>query len=113
MIKVAIIGASGYTGAELLRLLVRHPEVQLECAYSRTNSGRMVSAVHPDLLGQTDLVFSEALPQGADLWFLCLPHGESADFLSKHPQWQDFESDSVSGHLCFPGEPGSPKLHTS
>lgn len=84
MIKVAIIGASGYTGAELLRLLVRHPEVQLECAYSRTNSGRMVSAVHPDLLGQTDLVFSEALPQGADVWFLCLPHGESADFLSKH-----------------------------
>ena len=82
MIKVAVIGASGYTGAELLRLLTHHPEVEIQSAYSRTNSGKKITAVHTDLLGHTDLAFSNTLPSDADLWFLCLPHGESADFLT-------------------------------
>ena len=59
MIKAGIIGAAGYTGGELIRLLINHPEVEIAFAQSGSNAGNLVSKVHADLVGATDLVFSD------------------------------------------------------
>ena len=56
-IKVGIIGGAGYTGGELIRLLVHHPYVDISFAFSRSNSGKKVNEVHTDLIGDTDLLF--------------------------------------------------------
>ena len=84
MIKVGVIGGSGYTGGELLRLLVGHKEVELSFVYSRTRAGKPVSSAHPDLLGLTDLMFSSQVLPEVDLVFLCLGHGNSRKFLEEH-----------------------------
>nr|WP_262918409.1 N-acetyl-gamma-glutamyl-phosphate reductase [Belliella filtrata] len=84
-IKVAIIGGAGYTGGELLRLLVNHPEVELVYVHSNSQKGKAVSSLHPDLLGDTDLVFTDEVDtNGIDAVFLGLPHGETKSFLDKH-----------------------------
>lgn len=80
--KVAIIGASGYTGGELLRLLLKHPELEVVSACSKHSSGKFVYEIHPDLFGETDLKFSDIPETDADIWFLCLQHGESINYLS-------------------------------
>ncbi|MFT3749295.1 MAG: N-acetyl-gamma-glutamyl-phosphate reductase [Agriterribacter sp.] len=83
-IKVGIIGGAGYTGGELIRLLINHPSAEIIFINSRSNAGKPVSAIHQDLLGDTDLVFSDdlsALGGGVDVVFLCLGHGESKKFL--------------------------------
>ncbi len=85
MIKVGVIGGSGYTGGELLRLLVGHREVELSFIYSRTRAGKPVSDAHPDLLGVTDLMFGSQVNHEVDLVFLCLGHGNSRKFLKEHP----------------------------
>lgn len=78
MIKAAIIGASGYTGGELLRLLTAHPEVEVVQATSRTHLGEYAYQVHPNLRKQTNLKFSDPdLASPVDVLFLCLPHGQS------------------------------------
>ena len=77
-IKVGIVGAAGYTGGELLRLLINHPYVEIEFALSRTFDGKTVSSVHTDLLGETELVFTSTFSNSVDVLFLCLPHKESA-----------------------------------
>jgi N-acetyl-gamma-glutamyl-phosphate reductase len=84
MIKAAIVGASGYTGGELVRLLLQHPEVVITNLYSTTKGGQPVTHAHPDLLGQTDLHFSDSLDADLDVIFLCLGHGNSKAFLEKH-----------------------------
>ena len=76
MINVSVIGASGYTGGETLRLLLGHPEINLVQATSESNAGKFVHAVHPNLRKRTDLKFvSSTKLNRADLAFLCLPHG--------------------------------------
>lgn len=85
MIKVGIIGGSGYTAGELLRILVHHPEVELDFVYSTTNAGKPISSVHTDLLGDTSMHFSSEVKPKTDLVFLCLGHGNSTEFLQKHP----------------------------
>lgn len=91
-IKTAIIGAAGYTGGELLRLLVHHPNVELVYAHSNSQKGKKVTESHPDLLGDTDLVFTdEVITDGIDAVFLGLPHGQTKGFLEKHA----FGSDTV------------------
>jgi N-acetyl-gamma-glutamyl-phosphate reductase len=85
MIKVGIIGAAGYTGAELLRILLRHTGVELCFAHSRSHSGQPVSVVHTDLWGETDLRFAAEIDCSADLLFLCSGHGEARRFLEQHP----------------------------
>ncbi|MBN7812085.1 N-acetyl-gamma-glutamyl-phosphate reductase [Algoriphagus sp. H41] len=85
-IKTAVIGAAGYTGGELLRLLVHHPACELVCVHSNSQKGKKVSEVHPDLIGDCDLVFTDKVPaEGVDAVFLGLPHGETKGFLEKHP----------------------------
>jgi N-acetyl-gamma-glutamyl-phosphate reductase len=84
-VKTAIIGAAGYTGAELIRLLVHHPACELVCLHSNSQKGVRVDQVHRDLLGDCDLSFTDAIPtKGLDAVFLCLPHGEASTFLKQH-----------------------------
>ncbi len=84
-IKTAIIGAAGYTGGELLRLLLHHPACELVCVHSNSQKGKKVSEVHPDLIGETDLIFTDAVqPVGIEALFLGLPHGQTKGFLEKH-----------------------------
>jgi len=83
-IKVGIIGGAGYTGGELIRLLIHHPGVSVSFIHSRSNAGKPVHSVHQDLLGDTDLKFSGELKDDIDVIFLCLGHGESNKFLTEN-----------------------------
>ncbi|MGH7601972.1 MAG: N-acetyl-gamma-glutamyl-phosphate reductase, partial [bacterium] len=80
-VKVGIAGGSGYTGGELIRILLQHPAAEIRVATSRSNAGKLVSEVHADLLGETDLKFSNEITGELDILFLCLGHGESANYL--------------------------------
>lgn len=83
-IKAGIIGGAGYTGGELIRLLINHPAVELTFIHSRSNAGKPVYAVHQDLLGETELAFTGELSNDIDVLILCLGHGESRKFLAEH-----------------------------
>lgn len=78
MVKVAVMGASGYTGVELLRLLAGHPQVEVTCVTARQNAGEPVAALFPSLRGRFDLVCEAAAPEAvaarAELIFTALPH---------------------------------------
>ncbi|HMR84811.1 MAG TPA: N-acetyl-gamma-glutamyl-phosphate reductase [Niabella sp.] len=92
MINVGIIGGAGYTGGELIRLLINHPQVHISFIHSRSNAGKYVYEVHKDLIGDTKLKFSNSLSfgegggeaQDIDCLFLCLGHGESTRFLQEN-----------------------------
>lgn len=85
MIKAGIIGGSGYTGGELIRLLLNHPGVTIDFIYSRSQKDKPITAIHNDLLGETDLSFSSEVNRHIDVLFLCTGHGNSADILIEHP----------------------------
>lgn len=82
-IRAGIIGGAGYTGGELIRLLLNHPGVETSFIHSRSNAGKPVHAIHQDLLGSTTLTFTDTLSNNIDVLFLCLGHGESKKFLSE------------------------------
>ena len=85
MIKIGILGAVGYTGGELIRLLVNHPEAEIVFANSESNAGNLVADVHEGLLGDTDLRFTDAMPfDEVDVVFFCFGHGKSEEFLKEH-----------------------------
>ena len=85
MIKIGILGAAGYTGGELIRLLVNHPEAGIVFANSESNAGNLVADVHEGLLGDTDLRFTDAMPfDEVDVVFFCFGHGKSEQFLQEH-----------------------------
>ncbi len=81
MINVGIIGGAGYTAGELIRLLLHHKNATIDFVYSTSNAGNSVSSVHQDLIGSTDLKFSDAINPKVDVLFLCLGHGNSKSFL--------------------------------
>jgi N-acetyl-gamma-glutamyl-phosphate reductase len=83
-VKVGIIGGAGYTGGELIRLLIYHPQVVVSFIHSRSNAGNAVSFVHPDLLGETDLQFTSTVSNEIDVLFLCVGHGEAKKFLEEN-----------------------------
>ena len=83
-IKIGITGGAGYTGGELIRILLNHPSAELAFVQSRSNAGQLLSSVHQDLSGDTDMRFSEALSQDIDVLFLCVGHGEAGKFLSEN-----------------------------
>ncbi len=84
MIKAGIIGGSGYTGGELIRLLLHHPDVEIDFTYSTTRAGKAVSSAHPDLIGLTPLTFTDTINPEVQVVFLCLGHGNSSAFLREH-----------------------------
>ncbi|MFP9118046.1 N-acetyl-gamma-glutamyl-phosphate reductase [Flavobacterium sp. RNTU_13] len=81
MINIGIIGGSGYTAGELLRLLANHPEASINFVYSTTNAGSPVASVHEDLYGTLDINFTDTVNSSVDVVFLCLGHGKSLAFL--------------------------------
>lgn len=83
-IKVGIIGGAGYAGGELIRILLNHPGTNLSFIHSRSNAGNYVHAVHRDLLGETEITFTDKLSDDIDVLFLCLKHRESNIFLSEN-----------------------------
>lgn len=84
IIKVGIVGGAGYTGGELIRLLIHHPDVAVSFIHSRSNAGNPVSSVHQDLVGETDLKFGGELSDDIDVLFLCVGHGEARKFLESN-----------------------------
>ena len=85
MIKIGILGAAGYTGGELIRLLLNHPEAEIVFANSESNAGNLVSDVHEGLMGDTDLRFTDQMPfDKVDVVFFCFGHGKSEAFLKEH-----------------------------
>ena len=85
MIKIGILGAAGYTGGELIRLLVNHPQAEIVFANSESNAGNLISDVHEGLVGDTDLRFTSDMPfDQVDVLFFCFGHGKSQAFLQEH-----------------------------
>ena len=82
MIKVCIVGGTGYTAGELLRILLNHPQVEIESVISSTSVGMPVAEMHRDLLGETEIRFTGEMPfSQADVIFLCMGHGKSKQFM--------------------------------
>ncbi|MBS1628592.1 MAG: N-acetyl-gamma-glutamyl-phosphate reductase [Bacteroidetes bacterium] len=84
-IRAGVVGAAGYAGGELIRLLLRHPQAELVFAQSRSSAGKPICSIHQDLLGDTELQFCEAINADVDVLFLCLGHGAARLFLAEHP----------------------------
>ena len=85
MIKIGILGAAGYTGGELIRILLNHPEAEIVFANSESNAGNLVSDVHEGLIGDTNLCFTDQMPfDKVDVVFFCFGHGKSEAFLKEH-----------------------------
>jgi len=84
-IKIGILGAAGYTGGELIRVLLNHPQAEIVFANSESNAGNLVSDVHEGLIGETDLTFTDQMPfEQVDVVFFCFGHGKSEAFLQEH-----------------------------
>ena len=89
-LKIGIVGGAGYTGGELIRLLINHPHAEISFIHSKSNSGNLVSHVHGDLAGETDLAFTADLDDNIDVMFLCVGHGEAKKFLDEN---------KIAGHI--------------
>src|SRR3989337_2588822 len=89
-INIGIIGAAGYTGGELLRIVINHPNITIAFVHSKSQVGKPVYTTHTDLLGDTELIFLgediQTLLNKKDLQaiFLCSGHGESKKFLDEY-----------------------------
>jgi N-acetyl-gamma-glutamyl-phosphate reductase len=81
-IKIGVMGGAGYTGGELLRILVNHTQVEIVFVHSKSQVGKLVSDVHSDLLGETEMVFKNEIIKEIDVVFLCVGHGEAKKVLS-------------------------------
>lgn len=83
-IKAGIVGGAGYTGGELIRILLNHPAAEIVFVRSKSNAGNYLYSVHQDLLGETDMKFSAEMSSDIDVLFLCVGHGEAKQFLQKN-----------------------------
>ncbi len=115
--SVGIIGANGYTGSELVRILAFHPKVELQFLFSRSNSGVKISDIYPDLMEVCEMTLTNKIEE-VDILFLCLPHQESRNWLNENPLKEDvlvidlgndfrLESDFQSRNFIY----GLPELH--
>jgi len=83
-VRAGIVGGAGYTGGELIRILLHHPQVDISFIHSRSNAGHPVTAVHADLLGDTNIIFTDIVQNDIDVLFLCVGHGEAQKFLQEN-----------------------------
>ena len=84
MIQAGIIGGAGYTAGELIRLLLVHSKTEINFVYSTSSAGKKLSAIHQDLVGSTEQLFTDTINSDVDVLFLCLGHGNSKLFLEKN-----------------------------
>ena len=84
-IRIGITGGAGYTGGELIRILLQHPYAELVFVQSKSNAGQPLSSVHQDLTGETEGLFTDTLSEAIDLLFLCVGHGDARKYLSDNP----------------------------
>ncbi|MDR5590653.1 N-acetyl-gamma-glutamyl-phosphate reductase [Christiangramia sp. SM2212] len=84
MIEAGIIGGAGYTAGELIRILLNHPEVNLNFVFSTSQPGKQVYSIHQDLIGETDIKFTDKINAEVEVVFLCLGHGNSKKFLAEN-----------------------------
>lgn len=84
MIRIGIIGGAGYTGGELIRLLLRHPKAEIRFVQSKSNAGNPITNIHTDLAGETDIRFVAEHHYEVDVLFLCAGHGEARKFLEQY-----------------------------
>ncbi len=84
-ILAGIVGGAGYTGGEMLRILINHPNVEIGFVHSTSNANKHVYDVHTDLFGDTDLKFAAELSYNIDVLFLCVGHGDAKKFLEANP----------------------------
>lgn len=119
MIKAGIIGGAGYTGGEMLRILLRHPQVEIAFVHSKSQAGKHVYHTHTDLVGETDLFFTDVLSNDVDVLFLCVGHGEATVFLAENhiPEHiriidlsQDFRLKESNKNLDIPFVYGLPEF---
>lgn len=116
MVRVGILGAAGYTGGELIRVLLNHPEAEIVFANSESNAGNPVSDVHEGLLGETDLCFTDQMPfDQVDVVFFCFGHGKSEAFLKEHQIPEDVKIIDLAQDFRIAGEHdyvyGLPETH--
>lgn len=83
-IKIGVVGGAGYTGGELLRILVNHPNADITFVHSKSNAGNFIYDTHTDLIGDTNLKFTDTLSDAIDVLFLCTGHGEAKKFLAEN-----------------------------
>lgn len=83
-IRVGVIGGAGYTGGELIRLLINHPSAEIVFINSKSNAGKELYAVHQDLVGETDMQFSDDIDEDIDVLFLCVGHGDSLKYMQEN-----------------------------
>lgn len=84
-IRIGISGGAGYTGGELIRILVNHPQAEIVFVQSKSNAGKGIATVHHDLAGDTSLSFTDQLQPDIDVLYLCVGHGAARKFLSENP----------------------------
>ncbi|PWN07183.1 N-acetyl-gamma-glutamyl-phosphate reductase [Rhodohalobacter mucosus] len=104
--KVGIVGATGYTGSELLRLLIHHPDITIECVTSETHAGKRITDIHPHLLDISDIRLESSdniSDYDLDLVFLALPHGVSMSFVKEHGL-DKFLTVDLSGDFRLPNK---------
>jgi N-acetyl-gamma-glutamyl-phosphate reductase len=82
-IKIGIVGGAGYTGGETIRILLNHPNVQLNFVHSKSNADKPLASIHADLVGETDIRFASEISNNIDALFLCVGHGEAKKFLAE------------------------------
>ncbi len=105
MIRAGIVGGAGYTGGELLRLLLLHPGVEIVFVSSRSKAGKAVYTVHRDLTGETELLFSKEPVFDADVLFLCMGHGESQRFFQNNDVPDSIKIIDLSRDFRFTAHP--------
>lgn len=83
-INIGIIGGAGYTAGELIRILLYHEHVKIQFVHSNSHAGQAISVVHKDLIGESNLIFTNKIEKNIELLFLCMGHGKSIEFLNKN-----------------------------
>ncbi|TDQ09670.1 N-acetyl-gamma-glutamyl-phosphate reductase [Pedobacter metabolipauper] len=106
-IKAGIVGGAGYTGGEMLRLLINHPSVDIVFVNSNSNAGNLISDVHTDLLGDTTLRFTGQLSDDIDVLFLCVGHGDARKFLDANKIAKEIKIIDLSQDFRLKGNAGA------